>query len=230
VADISSVPHPVIVAGVAAVCLGVPIGLYALLTTDQRRVTRAIRQGAARRGWRFRSRSGGFRIEGPNWIMTSGNSGEGERRWSCEVDVRFPGLSGQPDIAIVPRGGKPLPAIPRAEEIEARIAHVSGTLAAASEFLRSARKMPLGVAEFDLMYEVKVTRNAASPVDEALAARILHWPIGTVAPHSMIAWRDPSGFHCKARLPQPPTLETIEWLAGLAEDCAARVPAGRGES
>ena len=158
--------------------------------------------------------------------MTSGNSGEGESRWSCEVDVRFPGLSGQPDIAILPRDGKPLPAMPRSGEMEARIAYVSGTLAAAADFLRSAREMPLGVAEFDLAYEVKVTSHAASLMDAALAARMLHWPAGTVAPHSMIAWRDPSGFHCKARLPEPPNLETIEWLAGLAEDCAVRLPAG----
>lgn len=227
--ELRAVPHVVILGAMAAICLGVPISLYWLLTMGQRRVTSEIRRGIALRGWRYRNRSGGFRIDGSTgagviWVMTSGNSSEGERRWSCELDLRFPALGGETDIVILPRGGGPLPsALPAA--IEARIAKFSGTLAGAARFLRDAHEVPSGVVAFDAAYEVRAKQDACPTVDAGLAERILSWPADAVAPHSMVAWRDPFGFHLNARLPGPPNWATVAWLASVGEECTARLPA-----
>lgn len=220
----------------AAICLGVPITLYALLTMDQRRQTREIRREAAMRGWRYRSRSGGFCIDGSSgpgltrsgvsWVMTSGNSREGETRWSCELDLRFPALGGETDFAILPRDGRPLPTAGLPADAPVRIARLSGTLDSAVRFLQEANERRSGVADFDAAYEVRARDTSYTPVDAALAGRILRWPADSVAPQSMVAWRDPFGFHCNLRLPGPPNWATVAWLAGVASDCAARLPEG----
>jgi hypothetical protein len=161
-----------------------------------------------------------------SWIMTSGNSREGEMRWSCELDLHFPALGGETDIAILPRDGKPLPTTVLPPGVEVHIAQLSGTLDGAVRFLREAHEVRSGVADFDALYEVRARQTSYPPVDAALAGRILHWPADAVAPQSMVAWRDPFGFNCNVRLPGPPNWATVDWLAGVGSDCAARLPAG----
>jgi hypothetical protein len=234
VSDLRSVPQIVILGGFVAICLGVPISLYALSTMDQRKAAREIRRGVEMRGWRYKSRSGGFRIEGSTgagsalsgvtWVMTSGNSGAGEMRWSCELDLHFPALGGETDVAILPRDGKPLSRVTLSPGREERIAQWSGMLAGAVRFLQDAHEVTSGVAGFDAAYEVRARQPSHAPVDAALAERILHWPAEAVAPHFMVVWRDPFGFNCNARLPGPPNWATVAWLAGVGADCAARLP------
>ena len=215
----------VLVAGAAAVTFGVLAGFYRFLTADLRRATREIRLGAAARGWRYRSIAGSFRIESATWTMMSSGSGEGERRWAAELNMRFPGLGGETDLAIVPRDGKSLFTAAVPAGVEAGIARFSGTLAGAARFLREAHEVPSGVAEFDAAYEVRVRGDGLAPVDAALAGRILDRPADAVAVHSMIAWRDPFGFHCNARLAGPPEWAIVDWLVEVGEECAGRLPA-----
>ena len=99
-----------LVIGMLGAVLGVPFGLYAWLTRGQRRVIREIRLGAAGRGWQYRRRwwqgnPAAFRIDGRtggglDWIMTSGNSGVNESRWSAEVSIRFPMLTGEENFGV----------------------------------------------------------------------------------------------------------------------------------
>jgi hypothetical protein len=101
VIDLRAVWHLLILGGMAVILFGIPIGPYALLTMDQRRAARNIRRGAVERGWRYRSRSGGFRIEGTipagstlsgvMWVMTSGNTGSGEMRRGLGTRFALPG-------------------------------------------------------------------------------------------------------------------------------------------
>jgi hypothetical protein len=63
------------------------------------------------------------------------------------------------------------------------------------------------------------------PVDTALAGRILSWPADAIAPHSVLAWRDPFGLHIHARLPAAPNRATVTYFVSLAEDFCARIPA-----
>ncbi len=227
--DLRGVPHLAILGAMAALCLGVPILLFLLLTRGQRRAANEIRKGSALEGWRFRGRSEGFQLDGATragmpWEMTSGNSSETERRWSAELNLRFRTLGGETDIALTPRDGKPLPAA-LAPAAEARLARFSGTLAGASKFLRESHEAPTGIAEFDALYEVRATPNTRNAVNAALARRILHCPPDAVTPHSVVAWRDPFGFHFHARLPIEPNWTTVNWLAATGEEFASRLPA-----
>jgi hypothetical protein len=235
VIDLNAVPHVVILGGMALICLCVPISLYLLFTMDQRKATREIQRGAAVRGWRCRSRSGGFRIEGSTgagstlnglaWVMTSGNSREGEMRWSSELDLRFPALGGETDVAILPRDGRPLPTTALSPGVDARIAKFSNTLAGVTQFLRDSDEVRSGIAAFDAAYEVMARQTARPLVDAALARRIVFWPPDAVVPYSIVAWRDPFGFNFNARLPGPPNWATVAWLASVGGDFAGRLPA-----
>lgn len=141
-------------AGLAAIVLGLPIGLYVLLTRGQRRTTREIRSAAVRQGWRYRRRRWqgnptAFRIDGRTpgglpWVMTSGNSRGDDRGWSVQLAMRFPSLGGEPDLAVLPREGQG-PAIP--PNSESRIAAFSEAFAGIAAFLRDAREAPSGVPE-----------------------------------------------------------------------------------
>jgi hypothetical protein len=234
VIDLRGVPPILIVGGMAVICLGVPIGLYSLFTIGQRTTTREIRREAAKRGWSYKKRPWNFRIEGPSdagialsglaWVMTSSNSGESEMRWSSELNVHFPALAGETDVVIWPRDGKPLPAVALAPAIEARIVKLSRTAGGALQFLRDAHEAPSGVADFDAAYEIRVRPSGPSPIDAALARRILTPPSEAVAPRAVVAWRDPFGFHFNARLPGPPNWATVAWLVDVAVDCAAKLP------
>src|SRR5665213_3599562 len=90
--DVKSIPPLVLPAGMATVVLCLPIGLYTLFTSGRRRIMRAIRKGAAERGWKYRRdrRQGNpaaFRIDGRTdsglpWTLTSGNSSSYRQGWS----------------------------------------------------------------------------------------------------------------------------------------------------
>jgi hypothetical protein len=95
------------------------------------------------------------------------------------------------------------------------------------EFFQNSRELPSGLAAFDAAYEVLVLPQQVqqSPVDAALGQRLMNWPANAIAPHSVRAWRDAFGLHIEARLPAPATWGNASYLAALAEELCARVPA-----
>jgi hypothetical protein len=234
-----SFPPLLIVAGLFAVVLALPAGLYLLLTRRQRQTTREIRKSAAGLGWGYRLRRWqgnptAFRIDGQtltglSWILTSGNSSGYDRGWTVLLALRFPALGGEPDFAVMPRDseGHGLPrgqAIPAG--IESRIAAFSGAAASDIAFLRDAREHPSGLAAFDAAYQVLAPPRqiVQPPVDPGFATCILQWPVDAVAPRSVLAWRDPVALHLQFRLPGPPNWSTVAYAAKLGEDLTVRVP------
>jgi hypothetical protein len=234
-----SLPPLLIATGFFLIFLGMTAGLYLILTRGQRRTMREIRKSAAGLGWRYRlSRWQGnptaFRIDGQTgsgltWILSSGNGSDNNRGWTVVLALRFPTLGGEPDFAVMPldREGHGLPrgqAVPAG--IESRIAVFSGAAAGDIAFLRDAREWPSGSAGFDAGYQVLAIprRIVQPPVDPEFAARILQWPPDAVAPHSVLAWRDPFALHLRFRLPGPPNWSTVAYAAKLGEDLTARVP------
>jgi hypothetical protein len=245
-------PPLFVLAVMAAVVLGLPFGLYALLTRRQRQNMRQIRAAASDRGWQYRLRRWqgnptAFRIDGRTqsglaWVLTSGNTRGYDRGWSVETKLRIPVLGGELDLAMLPRdsaapgpASKPasFQAIPPATElaiepaVEARVAAFSGTAAGAIHFFQESREAPSGDANFDSAYRVlTLSPNASHPlVDAELAKRMLRWPADAITPHSLLAWRDPFGFHFLARLPAPPNWPTVSYFTSLAEEFSACVPA-----
>lgn len=238
---LAQLPPLVVIAALVAVFFGVTIGVYSLMTRKQRETTREIRDAAEARGWRYRVRRwqgnpAAFQIEGRtgsgmNWILTSGNSNNNQRQWAALLSLRIPMLAGGVDFGIVPRdaqwsGGQmgrvAIPAV--AEE---RIAAFSGTAASALEFLREAQEMPSSVAEFDAAYRILALpeKTGHTLVEASLAEKILRWPAGGAALHSFLAWRDPFGLHCQARLSGPPDWATVTYFLAAAEQLSARIPA-----
>ena len=162
-------------------------------------------------------------------------AGEAALGWSAELTLRFPSLAGEVDVALVPRDPKHAPAFLAPHlglEAQNKVAAFSGTAASALGFFREARELPTRVPEFDSTYQLLALpgRVANSPVDAALAQRLLHWPADALAPHSLLAWRDPFGFHFHARPPSAPDWPTITYFLSLAEDLASRLPAPSGSS
>ncbi|MFN7998998.1 MAG: hypothetical protein U0Q18_35580 [Bryobacteraceae bacterium] len=146
------------------------------------------------------------------------------------MEIRFPALAGEVDLAIYPRGeeGGSLPeALPSGAE--AKLARVSATAASAVAFLRDATEVPTGVSEFNARYRVMTLahRTGKFEIEPALAERMLRWPVGATAPHSVLAWRDPFGLHVQARLPGPPNWTAVSHFEAMAEDLSVRVPAGQ---
>jgi len=228
------------VAGLLAFVIGLPRGLYLLLTRSQRRRTRDIRAGARERGWRYRIRHWqgnptAFRIDGQTpsgvaWILTSTDSRGYERGWSVRLSLRFPALGGETDIAVVSRTGDSRfheilgPGMPA--NAAARLAGFSGVLASAVEFLRRAHELPSGHAAFDAAYQVlALTQRTNQPlVDTTMARRFLEWPAAAVTPHSFLAWRDAFAFHLQAMLPEQANWPAVAYFVSIAEDWVARIP------
>ena len=239
------VPPLLVLAVIFAATLGVPLGLYRLFTRGRRRVVAEIREKAAERGWKFNLRRWqgdptAFRIQGwgngGNWVLKSGGAGETNRGWSAELSVRFPTLAGEVDVALAPRDSRRHAGVVTAPHLaphtQARLASLSGRAASAAAFLNDAREASTGLAEFDAAYQLLVlpARATPPPLDAALAQRVLHWSADALAPHSVLAWRDPFGFHVHARLPAPPDWPTVSCLVKLAEDFAVRLSAPVGAS
>jgi hypothetical protein len=223
-----------------AVIIGLPFGLYALLTRGRRRAMREIRQGAEGQGWRYKLRRWqvnptAFRIDGAtrsalSWIMTSGNTRGYDKAWSVVAELRVPILGGEVDLAVLPREAGHGAAVLRGaipEGAKERVAAFSGAIGSAVEFFQNAQELPSGLAAFDARYEILVLPKQIQkqPVDAALAQRVLSWPADAIAPHSILAWRDPFGLHMQARLSGPPNWSTVSYFASLAEDLCARVRA-----
>lgn len=246
----NSTLHLAIVAAAAAMTAGLAFGLYALLTRRQRRTTREIRVAAREHGWSYKRRHWqgdptSFRIDGEtgnglSWIMTSRQSGDNERRWAEQLDLRFPTLAGEQDFSIEPRERSSLastspasvpprtgslgPSMP--EGVESRVAAFSDVFAGEIGFYRQARELPSGLPAFDAAYRILVLPEQIrrSPVDAALADRMLNWPAKAIRPHSLLCWRSPYGIHLQARLPGPPNWATVSYLLALGEEMIARIP------
>jgi len=234
-------PPLVMVVGLVAAFVVSFFGLYALLTRKQRQTTREIRKAANEQGWRYRVRRWqgnpeAFRINGRtqgglNWILNSGSSGNNERHWAALLSLRIPMLAGEVDFGIVPRdarwSGGAMQRVAISARAEARIAALSGTAASALEFLRDAQEIPSGVAEFDAAYRILVVPQKIGhvTVEAATAEKILHWPNDAAGLHSLLAWRDPFGFHCQARLTAQPDWTTVAYFLSVAELLSARMPA-----
>lgn len=235
-----AIPPLAIAAGVFAIVLGLPFGLYILLTRGQRLTTREIRTAAVASRWRYRpSRWQGnpiaFRIDGRTkngvaWRLTCGNTRGYDRGWSVALNLLYPTLAGEADLSVEPRDPEGTgtmmrgPAIP--PDAASRIATVSRAAAGAVRLLRESREYPSGLAGFDAAYQVLVRSEQLHqpPVDPVLAGRMLRWPAGAVAPHSILVWRDPFGLQFQARLPAPPNWMTVSYLLNLADDIIARIP------
>ena len=224
----------------AAITIGLPVALYLFLTRARRRTMLEIRHNAESCGWRYRlqrwqGNPTAFHIEGKthsglSWVMKSSATRGYDRGWTAVLALRFPALGGEVDFAMLPReAGQASSAAGAAitPSAEARVAKFSGALASGLDFFQHAQELASGLPEFDAAFRVLVLPKQFSrpPVDASLAARILHWPADTVAPHSVLAWRDAFGLCMDARLPGPANWNTVSYLATLAEDLCAAVPA-----
>ncbi len=216
-------PGHLLVLAIPVVVLGLPIGLYALLTRGRRRVMREIRMGAADRGWRYRRQRwqgnpSAFRIDGQtasgqNWIVTCGNTETSNRGWVVQLVLRFPSLGGVTDLAIWTREG----------EFSGRFA---GLDAAAMGFAGTPREVPSGHADFDAAYRILVRPDRAERIgiDAALAGRLLRWPAPAMTPHSMLAWRNRYAFEIQARLRENPDWATVSCFIALGSDLTVGLP------
>lgn len=236
-----AIPKLVIVVAMFAIVLGSPLALYAFLTRDRRRAMRAIREGAAAQGWRFRIRHWlgdptAFRLDGLTrnglrWILKTRGASENNRGWTVQLGLRVPDLGGQIDFAILPRDATDSSSALRVSGVspalQQRIAGFSGTLASAIEFFHDAREFPAGVGAFDSAYHVlgNPKRIRETPVDHFVAEKILEWPAEAISPHTVLIWRDSFGLHLVARLPAPANWSTVVHCAELANDLSFRLPA-----
>ncbi len=204
-------PSLVLASGLFGIVLALPAALYLWLTRAQRRGMRGIRQAAAAQGWRFRrarwqGNPTAFRIDGRTrsgepWILTSGNTRGYDRGWSVRMGLRFPGLGGAADFALLPRP--------------------AGT----HQFVPEGCEISSGLAAFDAAYQVTgAVHISQRPIDSAFAERLLDWPAASIAPHSVLAWRDPFGLRVEFRLPAPPNWATITYAVAAAEHLVARLP------
>jgi hypothetical protein len=232
--------HLVIAIAFLTVAVGLPIGLYPLLTRERRRCVDEIRTAASDCGWQFRPRylqrdPACFRIDGRTtnglpWILTTASTMGFNGGGSVRLALQIPVLGGEVDLAVLPRNldrrGSTFPTANISSEAQARIASFSGTVASAIGFFRTARVLPSGSAAFDATYQILALPHQMrqSPIDAALAERFLHWPATAIAPVAEVAWRDPFGFHLQARLPATPNRATISYFLALAEDFCARLP------
>lgn len=238
----TGLPALALVAALAAVVLGLPLALYALLTRGRRQTMREIRIAASGEGWQFhrsfwRGDPTEFEIHGRThsgvpWVMVCRGTSGYDRGWTVRLALRFPTLGGTTDLAILPREHGPgdirALASEATPEATARIAKFSGIAADAVEFLKDAPESTSGFAAFDSVYRVtaKTDRFRMPLVDADLAKRMLDWPSEAVKAHSVLVWRDPFGLHFQARLPGPPNWLTVSYFHDLAERLIARVPAG----
>jgi hypothetical protein len=232
--------HIVIAVAFLTLAVGLPIRLYPLLTRERRRAVDDIRSAAADCGWQFRPRylqrdAASFRIDGGTarglrWIMTTASTMGFNRGGSVRLSLCFPVLGGDVDLAVLPRNldsrGTTFPTASISSEAQARIASFSETVASSIGFFRTVRVLRSGSTAFDATYQILALPHQMrqSPIDAALAERFLHWPATAVAPVSVVAWRDPFGFHLQARLPATPNRATISYFLALAEDFCARLP------
>jgi hypothetical protein len=202
---------------------------------------REIKEAASQRGWNYRLRRWlgdptAFRIDGwthsgLTWILETEATSDYHRGWTVLLGLRFPSLAGEVDLAVFPRDsdgrGSALLSPPLSPDVQAKVAAFSGTAASAAGFFRDAQALPSGFPAFDAAYQImaRPERVLQTPIDVALAERLLRWPADAIAPHSVLAWRDPFGLHFQARMPEPPNWASLAYFLSLAEDFSARLPA-----
>jgi len=235
-----SISPLLLLAVMAAVTLGVPLGLYALLTRRRRRTVSEIKSEASRRGWEFRLRRWlgdptAFRIDGwtrsgVNWVLKTGVSSAENKGWTVRLGLHLARLGGEMDFAVFPRepdghslGNLASRLSPR---MQARVAEFSPSAASAAGFLRDALDTPSGLPAFDATNRILTLANrfGQNPIDSALAERIMKWPADAIAPKEVLTWRDPFGVHLHAHLPGTPNWATITHFLAIAEDFCARLP------
>jgi hypothetical protein len=231
------------IATLALIVFALPAGIALLAVLVRRRPSvDDISDAASARGWRFQRRpnwSGGrtaFEIEGSThdgtaWVLDSFNVGI-NRNWTVGLKLRFPGLAGGWDFAVLPRErrrqgsefGEPV------DNAAAQLASLRTTVAEGLDFLARAHEMPVGVPAFDAVYKVLVSGDGTPDIPRigsALAERFIEWPPPAITPRSMAAWRDRFGFHVEARLWGTPNWPTVSHLLALAEDLRSRLPVPR---
>ena len=202
---------------VFAVALTAQIVLHLFMTLERRRLLREIQRSVDQHMCRFSAqhRHGDpavFRIDGETfsqlpWSLQShGAVGKGPG-WSYLMELTFSSLGGMLDMAVVPRDHK----------------SVSGKTDICPS---QAREFPSGLPDFDTVYEVLAAAPQVSgpPLGPGLAKRFVKWPGDTIAPQSVLAWRDPAGCHLRVHLPKMPNWSTIEYLLMLGEDFCASLP------
>jgi hypothetical protein len=203
--------------GAFAVALTAQIIVHILMTRGRRRLLREIQQSVDQHMCRFSAQHSlgdptAFRIDGETfsqlpWSLQShGAVGKGPG-WSYLMELTFSSLGGMLDMAVLPRDRK----------------SVSGKTDLCPS---QAREFPSGLPDFDTVYEVlaATTQVSASPLSASLAKRFMTWPGDTVAPKSVLAWRDPAGCHLRVHLPKMPNWSTIEYMLMLGEDFCASLP------
>jgi hypothetical protein len=203
--------------GVFAVALTAQIVLHIFMTRDRRRMLREIQLSVDQHMCRFstQQRRGDptvFRIDGETFsqlpwnLQSHGAVGKGPG-WFYLMELTFSSLGGMLDMAVLPRDRK--------------------SVSVRTDLCPSqAREIPSGLPDFDTVYEVlaATTQLSASPLSESLAKRFVNWPGDTVAPRSLLAWRDPAGCHLRVHLPKLPNWSTIEYMLMLGEDFCASLP------
>lgn len=192
--------------------LGLPLLMCALLVRERRRLLGEIRTSAGEHSWNFSAKRtyrdpAEFAIRGETfsglpWSVRSQPSRERHRK--LRLELTFPTLGGECDLAILPR--------------ESALNHLCTA---------TTRELATGLPDFDAVFKLLVLspQISASPLNPALAARFLKWPRNTVTPRSVAAWRDESGCHLEAHLPNSANWATIEYLVALGEDFCATLPA-----
>jgi len=203
-------------AGVFVVALTAQIVLHFFMTREKRRLLREIQRSVDKHMCRFSTRHRGdptaFRIDGETFsqlpwnLQSHGAVGQGPGL-SYLMELTFSSLGGMLDMAVLPRDRKA----------------VSGKTNVCPS---PAREFPSGLPDFDTVYEVLAAtpQLSTSPLSPGLAKKFLKWPGDTIAPQSVLAWRDPAGCHLRVHLPKMPNWSTIEYLLMLGEDFCATLP------
>jgi hypothetical protein len=202
---------------VFAIALTAQIILHLFMTRERRRMLREIQRSVDQHMCRFsaQQRHGDpakFRIDGETFsqlpwnLQSHGAVGKGPG-WSYLMELTFSSLGGMLDMAVLPRDRQ----------------SVSGKTNLCPSH---AREIPSGLPDFDTVYEVlaATTQVSVAPLSAGLAKRFLNWPGGTIAPQSVLAWRDPAGCHIRVQLPKMPNWSTIEYMLTLGEDFCASLP------
>lgn len=204
--------------GLPAILIGISIEIYVLMARERVQLLREIRTSADSHSWTFSLKRGyrdpaAFGIQGETFsglpwnVRTAGSSGN-DHPGALRLELTFPTLRGKSDLVVAPRD----------ERWECVVSAPS---------LPEAHEFPSGLADFDAVYKVLAAPGQASgpPLTPELAQRFVKWPKNTIAPNSVAAWRDQSGFHVEAHLSKMSNWATIEYLLGLGEDMCAQLPA-----
>jgi hypothetical protein len=206
-----------IAAGAVAAMVGLQVVVYRLMTRQQRRLLREIQRSVDRHMCRFSAQHrlgdpAAFRIDGETfsqlpWSLQSGEAVGKGPGWGYLLDLTFSSLGGALDLAVLPRN--------------------RGDFFGKADLRPpAAREFPSGQPDFDTAYEVLATAApvSAPPLNPAVAKRFVAWPEQTIAPQSVLAWRDPAGCHLRVHLAKMPNWATIEYLLLVGEDFCSCLP------